>query len=53
MTEVIVRTQGELDTIRFRKAGTAWLRCNSARSAWETVSAYAMATLTPYARKDS
>ena len=36
MTEVIVRTQGEPDTIRFRKAGTARLRCNSARSAWES-----------------
>ena len=53
MTEVIVRTQGELDTIRFRKAGTAWLRCNSARSTWESVSAYTVANLTPYARKDS
>ena len=53
MTEVIVRTQGEPDTIRFRKAGTARLRCNSARSAWESVSAYTMANLTPYVQKDS
>ena len=53
MTEVIVRTQGELDAIRFRKAGTVWLRYSSARSTWESVSAYTMATLTPYVRKDS
>ena len=53
MTEVIVRTQGELDTIRFRKAGTVWLRCNSARSTWESAFAYTMANLTPYVRKDS
>ena len=53
MTEVIVRTQGELYTIRFRKAGTARLRRNSARSTWESVSAYTMANLSPYVRKDS
>ena len=44
---------GYLDTLRLRKAGTVWLRYNSARSTWESVSAYTMATLTPYVRKDS
>ena len=53
MTEVIVRTQGELDAIRFRKVGTVWLRYNSARSTWESVSVYTMAALTSYFRKDS
>ena len=53
MTEVIVRTQGELDTIRFRKAGAVWLRCNSARSTWDSVSACTMVNLSPYVRKDS
>ena len=44
---------GYLDTLRLRKAGAVWLRYNSARSTWESVSAYTMATLTPYVRKDS
>lgn len=44
---------GELDTLRFRKAGTVWLRYKPARSAWEMVSVYAMAALTSHVRKDS
>ena len=53
-SRIVIRlTLLELDTIRFRKAGTVWLRCNSARSTWESASAYTMANLTPYVRKDS